>query len=178
MINIRSNVFETNSSSSHSVSLHFPLSDKGMLETVKLGAKGNLVLNGGDFASTEIDLESAMDKINFVAVYIMVYGDEDLKARFESVVREHTGASEIKYNIRFTYAEGKKANTFFSPEYFNTEDCGYYGEYCDFEIDDEDEIEIKSHKCIQFNDILKDDNKLKVFLFHDRAKLVSQITSG
>lgn len=177
-INIRSNVFETNSSSSHSVSLHFPLTVKDQLETIEPNTKGEIHLDGGDFASTEIDVSSPIDKANFVAAYIMVYGNEDLKQRFEEVLLEHTGAKKIVYNLRFTYSEGKKANTFFSPEYSNAEDCGYYGDYYDSDEDESEESEKKSEHPVEFSKLVKSKEKLKVFLFSNRAKIDSEISYG
>lgn len=166
MINIRSNVFETNSSSTHSVSLKFSGIHEGMLlERVKLNSKGQIVLTGGDFASTEIELHSAIQKLNFIGAYILVYGDEALKNRFEKVVKEQTGASEIVYNMRFVANDGKPANTFFSPEYSDP-----YGQF-----EDDDENEGDNCDEIQLHDILDNEGKLRAFLFSKDSSISSSI---
>jgi hypothetical protein len=177
-INIRNGVFETNSSSTHSVSLHFPLHDEGMFGTIKPDSKGNIKLHGGDFASTKIDVSSPLDKANFIAAYIMVYGNEKLKKRFESVLKEHTGAKNIVYDIRLSFTDGKPANTFFSPEYSCPEDCGYYGEGYYNEEDDEEECEEKGENPISLDAVLKSSKRLKTFLFSKKAKIYSFITYG
>lgn len=175
-INIRKNVFETNSSSSHSVTMHFPLAETEALDTIEL-EDGNLILNGGDFASTEINLNKPLIKINYIAAHILVYGNEETKAMFESIVKEHTRAKNIIYNLRFTYSDGQKANTFFSPEYAYPEDNGYYGEdRCeDYEPE---EIEEKESNPVFLKDILMDKNKLKTFLFHKKASVFAEISYG
>ncbi len=176
-INIRKNVFETNSSSSHSVTMHYPFVETEDFDTIKLDNNGNLVLNGGDFASTEIYLDNSLVKINYVAAHIMVHGDEEIKERFESVLKEQTGAKKIVYNIRFTYSDGQKANTFFSPEYSYPIDNGYYGE-CGYEDYESEEIEERESDPVSFEDILMDKNKLKIFLFSKEANVYSEISHG
>ena len=97
MENIRQGVFETNSSSSHSFSVH--VATEGVLETLPLNKDGVLVLNGGDFSLAEFVVRSTLDKANAIAVYIVLTEDEVVKANFEKVVLKHTGASSIQYNI-------------------------------------------------------------------------------
>ena len=62
MENIRQGVFETNSSSSHSFSVH--VATEGVLETLSLNKDGVLVLNGGDFSQAEFVIRSTLDKAN------------------------------------------------------------------------------------------------------------------
>ena len=102
MLTIRQNVFETNSSSTHSVSLNF--SACSILGSYPPDKKGIITLNGGDFASACDSIYSIGEKLNFVAVCIHVLGDEEIKERFERIVKEHTGAKEIKYDIRTSYS--------------------------------------------------------------------------
>jgi len=179
--NIRSSVFETNSSSTHSVSLKFSGVTKGMLlETVNLNAKGQIVLDGGDFASTEIYVEDTLTKLNFIATYIIVYGNELLQERFEKIVKEQTGASEILFNMRLVYSNGKPANTFFSPEYSNPYDYHEDDEDEDEDNEDNDDDEEVNNKCseISLKDILKSNSKLRAFLFSKRSNITSEISYG
>jgi len=157
--------------------MHFPFVETEELDTIELDKDGNLTLNGGDFASTEIYLDKPLVKINYMAAHILVYGNEEAKSMFESVVKEHTGAKNIIYNLRFTYSNGEKANTFFSPEYAYPEDNGYYGEsgYEDYE---REEIEERESNPVSFKDILMDKNKLKTFLFNKEANVYAEISYG
>jgi hypothetical protein len=62
MINTRLNVFETNSSSSHSFTIS--ISTSGVLETIAPNSKGEIVLKGGDFSRSEFYIQSALEKAN------------------------------------------------------------------------------------------------------------------
>ena len=59
-INIRSNVFETNSSSSHSFSLTFPCAGDKILETIKPDGNGQIILTGGNYTSSEFEIRTAL----------------------------------------------------------------------------------------------------------------------
>jgi hypothetical protein len=114
MINVRNNIFETNSSSTHSVSLY--LSDNDIFDTIIPNSDGQIVLTGGDFASVEFDVYNVEKRINLIAAYIVAFCHNDVLSLFEKVVKEHTGATHIIYDIHFVYINGKPANTFLSPE--------------------------------------------------------------
>lgn len=169
IINIRSNVFETNSSSTHSVSLNFPMKSDNLkeFEIVAPNDNGQIVLEGGDFSYSEIGLYEALSKMNFIAARIFAIGDEESKKRFEKVVKEYTGASEIVYDIRLSFADGKPANTFLSTEYIYAETDNYHS----YDDDDDDEDDL----LISFSEILKSEDKLKHFLFNKKATLTSEI---
>jgi len=114
MINIRKNVFETNSSSSHSFTLNYS-SVECELKTIIPDQDGKIVFTGGNFTSSEYGLDTPMEKANAIAAMIVVYGDNALKERFERVVKEHTGASELVYDIRLKAEGGKLPNTYYCP---------------------------------------------------------------
>jgi len=156
MINIRQNVFETNSSSSHSFTLTFNALDKAMLGTIAPNEKGQIVFTGGNFTGSEFAVGSPQNKANLIAANIVVYGDADLKERFEKVIKEHTGATEIIYDVRPMIIDGKTPNTFYSPKFNHM-----YSYHYDEETDEESEI--------SFNDILADDKLMKTFIFSDSA---------
>jgi hypothetical protein len=164
MINIRNNVFETNSSSTHSVSLLF--NEKDDFEYISPNKDGQIILNGGDFSCTELCVSSTLNKLNFIAVYITVFGNEKLKEKFESIVKEQTGAKEIIYNINMSYFNGKKANSFFSTEYRDP--------FCDYSDDDDYD---NSYEGISLLDILEDEKMLKFFLFNKKCGIESSIES-
>lgn len=153
MINVRSSVFETNSSSTHSITLNFNDS-VDLTDTIYVNSDGKIVLSGGDFSYTEIYIDKAISKANFIAVYMCVYGDEQLKLRLEKVLKEQTGASEIVYDIRMIYFDGKPANSFFSTEYNNP-----------YDYDNSD----------SFQDIIKDEDKLRKFIFNSSSRIYAEI---
>lgn len=115
MINIRQNVFETNSSSSHSFTLNYS-SVECTLETIEPNEDGKIVFQGGNFTSSEYELDTPMEKANAIAAMIIVYGDNELKERFERVVKEHTGASELVYDIRLKAEGSQPPNTYYCPK--------------------------------------------------------------
>lgn len=165
MLNIRNNVFETNSSSSHSIILRFPQKDKLLLEPLVPNKKGQIILNGGNFASIEFDVHSMMSKLNMIAVYITVTNDKDLKNRFEKVVKEYSGASEIIYNIRMSATDDNPTNSYWSPQIMRA-----HNYYYDNETDEEtDEL---------IEEIIKNEESLKTFLFSKNAFIFSEIKYG
>lgn len=155
MINIRQNVFETNSSSSHSFSLSFH-DDPDITQTIIPNENGQILFTGGNFTRSEFSILSSLDKANAVATYIIVYGDEKLKERFEKVVKEHTSAIDILYDIRLTGTSDQPPNTFYCPRLGSA-----YSYYYDEEKDEEFEI--------SFKEILSDEKLLKTFLFSKKA---------
>lgn len=171
---IRQNVFETNSSSTHSVSLNFAGIKKAPLyDTIAPNDKGQIIIEGGDFASTEIYLVDSSGKMGFIAACLLAFYDKDALLAFEKMVKEHTGASEIIYDIRFSFTDGKPANTFLSPEYTSSYDYGRDRDYDDEE--DEEEDEEANGGEISMKDIIKDVNKMKAFIFDKKSKLTSEI---
>lgn len=156
MINIRKNVFETNSSSTHSISLEFPEESSGVLETIKLDANSNIVLKGGDFTGAELCVSGSLNKANLIAVYLTAFGDEDLKNKFEKVLLEHTGAKGIVYNITMQYTNGVPANSFLDPSIMGATKETY----------DEDADEYLE-SCLE--EFVENEDKLKTFIFSPKA---------
>jgi hypothetical protein len=161
MINIRKNVFETNSSSSHSITLNFNNSDDD-LESFEPNEEGMIVITGEDFTGTSFSVSGTQSKMNLIATYFTVYGDNELKERFEKVVLEHTGAKGITYNIRLTTVDSNPPNAFFMPKIMNAY-CYSYNE------DDDTEGEL------YLDYLLEDDDRLKKFLFLNCASIDSEI---
>jgi hypothetical protein len=155
MINIRRGVFETNSSSSHSLSLTFNDVDDLKCLTGKLTLSDGGVLNivGEDFTGIEFEISGAKSKADLIATYIVVHDDKKLKERFESVLKKRTGATNIHYDIRFFAQDGLPANTFYFPD---IEDTYWYNDEGDEFI---------------FADILKSKKRLETFIFDEDAML-------
>jgi hypothetical protein len=118
MINIRTGVFETNSSSSHSFNIN--VATEGMLESIAPDLNGDIdeiVLNGGDFSAAEIIVESALDKANAVAVYCCLTDDDCLMNMLHKVLCEHIGVTRVTININLV---GSKLNSWMSKEFAET----------------------------------------------------------
>ncbi len=92
MKNIRHSVFETNSSSSHSISISEECD--GVLDTIEPDDVGDVVLTGGEFGWAWERFNDAMTKANYCAVYAKEYGGSDLEM-LKEVIREHTGAKAV-----------------------------------------------------------------------------------
>ncbi len=114
MKNIRQNVFETNSSMSHSISI--TVATTGVLETIASDENGSILLKGGDFSETELFINKALAKANLIAVWFTLLDNQELKQNFEEVVLKHTGASNIVYNIAVC---GKLINSYITSQYID-----------------------------------------------------------
>jgi hypothetical protein len=163
MINIRSSVFETNSSSSHSVSLKFANDPDESLEPFLPNSEGKIVLSGGNFTCSEYELTTPQDKADLIAACAVVYGDTELKNSLDKILLEHSGASEIVYDIRTMAIDGKAPNTFWMPKLLNAHCYNYDGE-------DNEEIELT------LKEILKKEDMLKRFLFAKSSYITVEIT--
>lgn len=121
---IRPGVFETNSSSCHSISIS---SNVPKYETLYPDEDGLLVFNGGQFGWEWKDYYKAKDKCNYVATLIHElsedYRDDSdnqdairLKEKFERVVKDHTGATEILYDLNDVYIDHQSVDSNSGPE--------------------------------------------------------------
>ena len=101
----RQQVFETNSSSTHSISIS-ELNDNDILDVLVPDEHGNIILEGGEFgweAETYYDAES---KASYAAIYTMDWAREDSE-RFKeiliNVIKEQTGCNEVIFNFTNEY---------------------------------------------------------------------------
>jgi len=94
MKNIRTNVFETNSSSSHSISIS---DSDGVLDTIAPDENGNIVLTGGEFGWAWEQINDPLTKANYCAVDVQ-HNEEYLKMLVD-VIKEHTGCNEVILDI-------------------------------------------------------------------------------
>lgn len=97
MKKIRHNVFETNSSSSHSISL----SDTTTYTSITPDADGQIVLTGGEFGWGYESYTDPLMKANYFAVDN--FNNKERLAMLERVVIEHTGASNVVYDFSLDY---------------------------------------------------------------------------
>jgi hypothetical protein len=95
----REKVFETNSSSTHAISIS---TNENLIDMLFPNSDGVLVFDGGEFGWQWEKFNDAETKANYCAVHVQMYcpGQKEL---FESAIKEITGAKEIKYNFSSDY---------------------------------------------------------------------------
>lgn len=98
MKNIRLNVFETNSSSTHSISIS--KSSDGVYETLPV-KNGKVVLVGGEFGWEWEKYNDAVTKANYAAVFAS--GNDSLVKMLTDVIKKHTGAKEVQFKFSSDY---------------------------------------------------------------------------
>jgi len=108
MIQIRQNTFETNSSSSHSITIN---NDKRFfkpeLPIVECFTDANgveypnaVVLTGGQWGWEQDQYTDAYNKANYLAVWLTLYNkNEELKAMFIKVIKKHIKADNVVFDI-------------------------------------------------------------------------------
>jgi len=101
MKQIRKNVFETNSSSTHSISISSAGTD---IDYMKPNEEGNIILGGGEFGWEEETYNDAWTKANYCLQDIVHVGwgedakneiDKDKWNMLQEVIKTHTGCSEV-----------------------------------------------------------------------------------
>lgn len=91
MKNVRIKVFETNSSSTHSISIY--AASKGIYDTIAPNELGQVVLTGGQFGWEWAQYNDAATKANYAAIF--ADGDKKMTDMLVEVVKDHTGAKEV-----------------------------------------------------------------------------------
>lgn len=91
MKQIRQSVFETNSSSTHSICI--AMNPKGVYSTITPDAEGNVVLDGGEFGWEVETYTDPITKANYCAVDNLE--DEDKLEMLKTVIKEQTGCNEV-----------------------------------------------------------------------------------
>lgn len=102
--NIRQGVFETNSSSSHSLSI--AKDSDGILDTILPDEDGIIVLNGGEFGWEWEAYNDPLTKANYCAV-----DQPDQIAMLTAVICQHTGAKSIQIDISNSYIDHQSQGT-------------------------------------------------------------------
>ena len=95
---IRHNVFETNSSSTHSISIS---NEVELLDSITPGDGGYIVLTGGEFGWAWVRFNDAFTKANYCAVD-QKSNEENIKMLIE-VIKEQTGAKDVILNFTDSY---------------------------------------------------------------------------
>ena len=101
MENIRSNVFETNSSSTHSITIsNSNNASNSTLATILPDENGTIYLTGGLFGWEYEKYNSALTKANYCAIACDHYDTKyPNKEMLIEVVKKQTGAKEVIFNI-------------------------------------------------------------------------------
>lgn len=94
----RHNVFETNSSSTHSISIN---STTELYDSITPDANGVITLTGGEFGWEWKQYNDALTKANYCA--IDVYGNAELEKMLRDVIMEHTGAKDVVFAFTTDY---------------------------------------------------------------------------
>lgn len=108
---IRQGVFETNSSSTHSISIAPGLTGQnGLMDTSLIpDYDGNIVLEGDEFGWDVAKYNDAVTKANYVAVYVEEWSgsrSEEFKEIFAKVMKEQTGCKELIISLgRYAYID-------------------------------------------------------------------------
>lgn len=100
MKNIRHNIFETNSSSTHSISI--AEDSDGILDTIIPDEDGNIVLNGGEFGWSWDAINDSLTKLNYCAIDQVGAINNKLDL-LKQVVCDHTGAKDVIINFSTDY---------------------------------------------------------------------------
>lgn len=94
-LNIRNKIFETNSSSTHAISIFDAVN--GMYDTIIPDDNGIIELGYGEFGWQWDRFNDALTKANYAAIFID--NDQTYKTMLVDVIKDHTGAKEIFFNI-------------------------------------------------------------------------------
>jgi hypothetical protein len=94
MRTIRHSVFETNSSSSHSISIS---KETAVMQTLPVGADGVLRFSGGEFGWEFEHYSSAMSKAIYALTWAKQYGTKEDVAMLRKVLKEQTGAKKVLF---------------------------------------------------------------------------------
>lgn len=100
MKTIRHNVFETNSSSTHSISIN---STTELYDSITPDSNGVITLTGGQFGWEWEQYNDALTKANYCAVD--VHGNGDLEKMLRDVIMEHTGAKDVVFDLTTDYRQ-------------------------------------------------------------------------
>lgn len=98
---VRNKVFETNSSSCHSVTI---AEKTGVYASLPVNEEGIVFIDSGEFGWEQETYSDAATKASYLAVYIRDWaGDkqQDFKEIFEALLKEHTGCDTVEYKEKF-----------------------------------------------------------------------------
>lgn len=103
----REGVFETNSSSMHSI--HIARAAK-TYDTIAPNGDGDIVLEGGEFGWEEETYYDSGTKANYCAVD--TEGSAEKRTMLEKVIKDHTGAKGVIFKIKTDWNGGGYGNSY------------------------------------------------------------------
>lgn len=95
---IRNNIFETNSSSTHSISIASDAPTGNLLDTLIPDEHGNVVLKGNEFGWYVDDFYNAEDKASYLAIYAVDWSGENKEKHIQvlkDVIIQQTGCNDV-----------------------------------------------------------------------------------
>jgi hypothetical protein len=110
-IQTRQAVFETNSSSTHSLSISSSSTD--LLDTLPLNEQGEVVLNGGQFGWEVEDYSDAGTKASYAAIYVSEWSGEksaEFKEVLDTVIKQQTGCSNVVYDLSTDWSHPRETS--------------------------------------------------------------------
>lgn len=136
-LQIRQGCFETNSSSSHSLTISsrgnysygaIPVFREFYNEKEDKEYKNAVVLTGGEFGWGVDYYQDSLTKANYLAVMLKNYNIGDLEM-FESLLKEETGAEQIIYDFtddwdssNFSYIDHQSADSYTVEEAYSSKE--------------------------------------------------------
>lgn len=101
MEKIRRSVFETNSSSTHSITIN-NLGD--LLDMLIPDESGNVILYGGEFGWEVEDYNDSQSKASYLAIYARYYSSEpNLEKILKEVIKEQTKCKKVVFGFSEDY---------------------------------------------------------------------------
>jgi hypothetical protein len=95
MIQVRQNVFETNSSSTHSVSISY----EGDLTDIPIPDDNGIVhVDTDEYGWEECEYNDLYSRLSYAATYALNYGSEENKELLTEVIKQYSGAKEVLYD--------------------------------------------------------------------------------
>jgi hypothetical protein len=110
-IQTRQAAFETNSSSTHSLSISSGSTD--LLDTLPLNEQGEVVLNGGQFGWGVEDYSDAGTKASYAAIYVSDWSGEksaEFKEVLDTVIKQQTGCSNVVYDFSTDWSHPRETS--------------------------------------------------------------------
>jgi len=164
MLTIRNNIFETNSSSTHSFvfDLSTTFEDKQTVIKQLNIVNGKLIIDGCKICKPNAYIVNVNDKFSLIATEIVANNNKQLKKCFEETVKDYLPEiTEFKYNVIFA---GTKRNANYFPLWLNSRQ------------DYESSNSLKEGKLIEV--LLKDQQYMKQFLFGNKSYIEGVISFG
>lgn len=147
----RHGVFETNSSSTHSISIS---GGEGIVDNIFPDRDGVLRLTGGQFGWEHEEYNDSLTKADYCAVFTKSESAAKQRAMLEKVLLEVTGAKKIKYCFSSDY-------TATVDDEGDTIHCAYIDHQSDF---------CEGGACMA---AFKDEQTLKNFIFNPSSVLTT-----